>query len=528
VIVFFSGFRLIILLCYYRLDQKVLPWFCAPSFYMSWLILYPVWGKGPSLGERLKYFLIHAGPIFIKFGQVWVTRTDVLKNTTVIKALDELTDSMPAVDSNKIVQIIEATYQCSIGSIFEEFSMKPLASASIAQVHAAVYQGNSVVVKVLRPNIHRKVQRNLDLLTLCAQFMHCFKRFKSARLLEVAKEFCLITKKELNLKGEAANASQLKRNLSGESDVVQVPKMFFHLVKENILVAEYIGNSIKCNDIEALDRAHVDKAQLARNGVMIFLAQVFRDRFFHADMHPGNVGINIDNPDHPYFVLFDFGIMGSITPFDQRYIIDNLLAFIKKDYQKVAALHIESGWVPENVRLDHFESAVRSVCEPIYALPLREVSFARLFIELFHVAQSFQLINQPQLLMLQKTLFMVERLGASIDGEMNLWETAEPYLERWLKEQTSIPTFLKKIKNNLPYWFEKLPQVQNALLSQWDNARSVQPLYRTDFADQGKRTTQWWLWRFVLLCGKVLIASIIVLCCSWLILLFLAYGSGGA
>lgn len=418
--------------------------------------------KGKSRGERLRLALEELGPIFVKFGQMLSTRRDLLPED-IADELAKLQDQVPGFSGVAAQAMIETALGKTIDAVFSHFDLQPLASASIAQVHAAqLSTGEEVVIKVLRPGIEQKIRRDVALLYFLARIIERYWR-ESRRLkpTEVVAEFESTLMDELDLLREAANASQLRRNFP-HSPLVYVPLVYWEYTRVNIMVMERI-KGIPIADIAELKQHKVNLKVLAERGVEIFFTQVFRDCFFHADMHPGNIFVAASNPQSPQYVAVDFGIMGTLNPQDQRYLAENLLAFFKRDYRRVAELHVESGWVPLHTRIDQFEAAIRTVCEPIFERPLKEISFGHLLLRLFQTARRFDMQVQPQLVLLQKTLLSVEGLGRQLYPELDLWTTAKPFLEQWMHRQIGLRAMLRKIKNYAPYWAEKLPELPDAV-----------------------------------------------------------------
>tara|TARA_R110002096_G_scaffold246654_11_gene438982 strand:+ start:17052 stop:18698 length:1647 start_codon:yes stop_codon:yes gene_type:complete len=409
--------------------------------------------NGPR-GERIRKALEDLGPIFVKFGQILSTRQDLLP-PDIGEELSKLQDKVPPFADQQARQLIEQSLGESIEAIFAEFSASPLASASVAQVHTAtLHTGEDVVVKVLRPGIDKIIDADVALLYTLAELANKYwKEAKRLKPLEVVQEFDHTIHDELDLVREAANASQLRRNFAG-SDQLYVPDVYWDYTRQNVMVMERIyGTPI--GKIEVLRERGVDLKLLAERGVEIFFAQVFRDNFFHADMHPGNIFAS----DDAKYLAVDFGIMGSVTVADQRYLAENFLAFFQRDYFRVAQLHIESGWVPKHTRVDEFESAIRAVCEPIFEKPLKEISYGHLLLRLFQTARRFDMEVQPQLVLLQKTLLNIEGLGRQLYPDLDLWQTAKPYLEEWYKDTLGPKATFKKFKEHLPIMAEKLPEL---------------------------------------------------------------------
>lgn len=409
-------------------------------------------------GIRMRRACEDLGPIFIKFGQLLSTRIDMLPED-IATELVKLQDQVPPFCGIVAQKNIEASLGKNIDELFKEFNITPLASASIAQVHAAtMLDGTEVVVKILRPNIKKYVTRDLDLLLVIARLITivipAMRRFKPHAVIQEIRKSML---DELDLMREAANASQLRRNFMN-SHLLYVPEIYWTYTRTNLITMERIYGTPVSN-LTILKANNTDLRCLAERGVEIFFTQVFRDCFFHADMHPGNVWVSLKNPHNPQYLALDFGIMGTLNPADQHYLAENFLAFFKRDYRRVAELHIESGWVPKHTRIDEFESAIRCVCEPIFERPLKEISFGKTLLHLFQTARRFDMQIQPQLILLQKTLISVEGLGRQLYPDLDLWSTAKPFLEDWMRQRMSKKFFIKKIKTLGPYWIEKMPDL---------------------------------------------------------------------
>lgn len=424
-------------------------------------------------GERIRQALEELGPIFVKFGQVLSTRVDILPED-IIQELSRLQDRVPPFCGELARKLVEKDLGQPISIYFKEFDEIPLASASIAQVHRAMMLcGKEVVIKVLRPNIHKAIKRDVDLLKSIAK--HCSRYWKRSRQFkpkEIVAEFEKSLIDELDLMREAANASQLRRNFQN-STLLYIPEIHWPLTKNNIMVMERI-HGIPLHNVPVLVQQGFNPKQLAEMMVEVFFTQVFRDCFFHADMHPGNLFADLQNPKTPKIIAVDFGIMGSLGPTDQRYLAENFLAFFKRDYRRVAELHKESAWVPSFVRVDEFEASIRAVCEPIFERPLKEISFGTLLLRLFQTASRFHVEIQPQLILLQKTLLNVEGLGRRLYPDLDIFTTARPILEKWMKTQIGMSATLRKIKLHAPYWLEKLPDIPNLLYAALSNASDKQ------------------------------------------------------
>jgi ubiquinone biosynthesis protein len=413
-------------------------------------------------GERLRLALEELGPIFVKFGQALSTRRDLLP-VDVADELAKLQDRVPPFPGDIAVKMIEETFGRPIGEIFGDFESTPLAAASIAQVHAATLKsGDDVVVKVLRPDMRAVIDLDLEVLdTLAALADEYWEDARPVRPIEVVHEYRKTVIDELDLMREAGNAAQLRRNFAGSS-LLYVPQVYWDYCRQNVLVMERIHGVI-VSQVDELRARGTDIPKLAENGVEIFFTQVFRHNFFHADMHPGNIFVQIDDPKNPRYAAVDFGIVGTLQPRDQHFLAENFMAFFNRDYARIAALHIESGWVPRGTRVDELESAVRTVCEPIYNKPLKEISFAQVLLRLFETARRFDMQVQPQLILLQKTLFNIEGLGRQLYPELDLWKTAQPVLREWMRERTRPRTILREIRARIPDALITLRQVPGIL-----------------------------------------------------------------
>jgi ubiquinone biosynthesis protein len=405
--------------------------------------------KRLPIGVRLRHALEELGPIFVKFGQAVSVRRDLL-SPELARELAKLQDQVPPFASADAVAIIERAFQRDVGSVFAEFEREPLAAASIAQVHAArLADGSSVVVKVLRPGVRVLIERDIEVLYQLAQLAQSY--WPDARRLhpvEVVEEFQKTLLHELDLMREAGNAAQLKRNFA-DSDMLYVPQIHWDYCRTNVMTMERIWG-IPIGDIDALNASGANIRVLAENGVEIFFTQVFRHNFFHADMHPGNLFIDVREPSYPRYIAIDFGIVGTLSENDQHYLAENFLAFFKRDYRRVAQLHVDSGWVPADTRVDELESAVRAVCEPIFDKPLKDISFGVVLLRLFETAREFDMEVQPQLVLLQKTLLSIEGLGRQLYPELDLWKTAKPVLEEWMRERRDPRVQLRRLAERWP------------------------------------------------------------------------------
>jgi len=426
-------------------------------------------------GLRIRRALEELGPIYVKFGQIISTRRDLLPDDIAIE-LTRLQDQVPPFPDAKSRAIIEKAYGKSVAEMFAEFEPTPFASASIAQVHGAtLHNGNRVVVKVLRPNILPIIQRDISLLYFVAEnIQRHWEPGKRLRPVEIVAEFEKTILDELDLMREAANASQLRRNFRG-SDIIYVPEVYWDYTRTNVMVMERI-HGIPISNIGDLRAAGINLKTLAEHGVEIFFTQVFRDSFFHADMHPGNIFVSNDGK----YIAVDFGIMGTLNATDQRYLAENFLAFFNRDYHRVAQLHIDSGWVAKDTRVDEFEAAIRTVCEPIFDKPLKEISFGQLLLRLFQVARRFNMEVQPQLVLLQKTLLNIEGLGRQLYPELDLWKTAKPFLERWMAQQIGPKSLIRHLRENVPLWAERLPKIPNLFYDVLEQAKKGTLKYQLD------------------------------------------------
>ncbi len=441
---------------YYRLDQMVL----ANSKYRSliWLNRLLPWNWRPTCqggrGVRLRLALEELGPIFIKLGQALSTRKDLLPEDISVE-LTKLQDDCPPFDEDHSRQIIEKGLKRSISDAFASFEATPMASASMAQVHAAtLHSGEDVVVKVVRPDIKPVIEQDVSIMFTLARLVElAVKESRRLHPTEVVGEFEKTILDEMDMMREAANAAQLKRNFA-DSNLLYVPEIYWSHTNENVMTMERIYGT-RISETDKLIADGIDLTDLSAKGVTIFFTQVFKHNFFHADMHPGNIFVL---PDGRYAAI-DFGIMGTLTPEDQRYLAENFLAFFNRDYLRVAELHIESEWVPKDTRVNELESAIRAVCEPIWDRPLKEISFGLFLMRLFQTARRFGMEVQPQLVLLQKTLLNIEGLGRQLDDELDLWDTAKPFLEDWMQERVGLKSLAKNVKRNLPFWIENAPQL---------------------------------------------------------------------
>ena len=436
------------------LDKEKLPLsirvFLAPAVFFG--------RANGSRGERLRKALEELGPIFVKFGQLLSTRPDLVPEDISVE-LSSLQDNVPPFPSQLFKKNIELALDGSVDELFLSFEPDPLASASVAQVHAAVLaDGRDVVVKAVRPNIEKTIRKDIALLYTLARLVKTYSE-DGERLhpLEVVKDYESVIIEELNLQSEGANASLLRHNFAN-SPMLHVPEIYWPYSNKDVLVMERIYG-IPVTDIDRLEAAGVDFKLLAQRGVEIFFTQVFEHNFFHADMHPGNIFVDATNPKSPTYIAVDCAIMGSLSSEDQFYMARNLLAMFQRDYRLVAELHIRSGWVPKDTSINDFTGAIRSVCEPIFQRPLSEISLGHMLIDLFTTARRFNMEVQPSLVLLQKTLLNIEGLGRQLYPDLDLWQTAQPYLEQWLKDRYSPKSMFNQLKRYAPDWLEHFPQI---------------------------------------------------------------------
>ncbi len=431
--------------------------------------------KEKSQATRLRLCLEQLGPVYVKFGQMLSTRRDLLSED-IADELAKLQDNVPAFSNDKARQLISNNLQRPIEEVFSEFEPTPLASASIAQVHTATLKENNekIVIKVIRPNIKKVILSDTALMATFAKILAKVIPELGHRLrpVEVVEEYKRTILNELDMKVESANTEVLRNNFI-DSDALYVPRIYPQYCYPNMLVMERIYG-IPVGDIEALKAQGTNLQLLAERGVEVFFTQVFRDSFFHADMHPGNVFVSRETPENPKYIGIDCGIIGTLNKDDQRYLAENFIAFFNEDYRKVATLHVDSGWVPQDTNVEEFELAIRRVLEPIFAKPLAEISFGHVLVSLFDTARQFNMQVQPQLVLLQKTLLYIEGLGRQLYPELDLWKTAKPFLERWLKEQMGAKALYQGIKNNAPFWAEKMPELPNLIYDNLKQSRRNQ------------------------------------------------------
>jgi ubiquinone biosynthesis protein len=413
-------------------------------------------------GVRLRMALEQLGPIFIKFGQVLSTRRDLLP-LDVADELAKLQDRVPPFPAAKAAALVERAFGGKLEDLFASFEPEPVASASIAQVHfATLKDGRDVAVKVLRPGMLEVIEDDLTLLHTLARWVERLSADgKRLRPREVVAEFDVYLHDELDLVREAANAAQLRRNMQG-LDLVMIPEMIWDYCTSTVIVMERMYG-IPISQAQRLRDAGVDLPKLARDGVTIFFTQVFRDGYFHADMHPGNIQVSTAPATFGRYIALDFGIIGTLTEWDKEYLAQNFIAFFRRDYKRVAELHVESGWVPPSTRVDALENAIRAVCEPHFDRPLKDISLGQVLMRLFQTSRRFNVEIQPQLVLLQKTLLNIEGLGRQLDPELDLWSTAKPFLERWMNQQVGWQGLVERMKNEAPRYAQLLPELPRLL-----------------------------------------------------------------
>jgi len=456
-------FRLIAInftLARFGLDEIILSMHFFRPLYLLGLVNPFNWfrSNNRSQAERLRLCIESLGPIFIKFGQMLATRRDLFGDE-IGDELEKLLDRVPPFPWPQAREIIEQQLGMPLEKAFRAFDEKEIASASIAQVYAAqLPDGQDVVVKIVRPGIEKLIRKDIEVLLLLAKMADRYwDEARRVKPIQIVREFETTILNELDLVREAANASELRRNFEGSPDLY-VPFVHWDYCRPRVMVMERISG-IAVTDIERLRANQTNFEVLSRKGVEIFFTQVFRHNYFHADMHPGNIFVSRDNPDNPKYIAVDFGIMGSLSTSDQRYLAENFVAFFNRDYRRVAELHVDSGWVDSDTRIDEFEAAIRSVCEPMFQRPLSEISFGQLLLRLFQTARAFNMEIQPQLLLLEKTFLHIEGIGRQLYPQLDLWDTAKPFIERWLSEQLGVRALVKGMKKNLPYIAEHLPDL---------------------------------------------------------------------
>ncbi len=474
------------------------------------LLLWPYYwfGRRPEAprGVRIREALQELGPIYVKFGQSVSTRQDLLPED-IGAELAKLQDQVPPFPAPVARSEVERAYGRLAEAVFATFDDQALAAASIAQVHAArLHSGEEVVVKVLRPRVREQVERDLEVLYAFARLAErWWPESRRLRPVELVAEYEKTILNELDLMRETANAAQLRRNFDNDPKIY-VPQVYWDYCRPNVMVIERI-HGIPIDDMAALRAAHVNIPRLAANGVAIFFTQVFRDNFFHADMHPGNIFVDASDPEQPRYCAVDFGIVGTLTDSDRRYLAENFLAFFERDYHRVAQLHVDSRWVPPGTRVDEFEAAIRSVCEPVFNKPLKDISFGQVLLRLFQTARQFDMHVQPQLMLLQKTLVQIEGLGRMLYPELDLWETGLPVLRRWVREQSGPRATLRRLRRELPdlrYTLEQLPMALRRFVETQAGSAPLPPPAPAAPARESRRE------RYALGAGAVLLVTAVL------------------
>ncbi len=472
--------RIVLVVSRYRLD-KLVRVNHAESGKLHWalrlILKLGPWRLFPpntlSDGERLRKALEKLGPVFTKFGQMLSTRRDLLPRD-IADELAKLQDDVPPFSEAAAINLIETALGAPVGDLFAEFESNPLASASVAQVHCATLKNDKkVVVKVVRPGIEKVIRQDMALLfTLARLIQKYLPDGYRLRPVEVVSDYQTTILDELDLQREASNTSQLKRNCA-EQGLVYVPEVYWDYTRRNVFVMERI-DGIPVTNIADLEARGTDLKLLAERGVEIFFTQVFKDSFFHADMHPGNIFIDASDPDDPTYIAIDCAIIGSLSDFDQYYLARNLLAIFQRDYRECAQLHVKCGWVPPGTKVHEFESAMRAVCEPVFEKPISEISFGQLLIYLFQTARRFNMEVQPSLVLLQKTLLNIEGLGRQLYPQLDLWTTAQPFLENWVQQRYSPQGVIDRLWHHAPSWLEQLPQLPEAVFDSLQQTKELE------------------------------------------------------
>lgn len=497
--VFFRFITILRVFLRYRLDELI-PHEHLPLRARLLLLPCKLFAKSPlNRGERLRRACEQLGPIFVKFGQLLSTRPDLVPDD-IVAELNYLQDSVAPFPNDEFRKIVERALGAPVETIFSDYEHEPLASASVAQVHAATLKnGKAVVIKAIRPNIEPIIAQDVALLLQLAKLLEKYSvDGRRLRPVEIVEDYRNTIFDELNLQKEAANASQLRRNFANSS-LLYVPEVYWEYTRNNVMVMERIYG-IPVTNLDELRAQNTDMKKLAERGVEIFFTQVFDHNFFHADMHPGNIFVSRENPALPQYIAVDMAIVGSLTRADQYYLARNLLAMFRRDYRQVAELHVQSGWVPAHVRVEELEAAIRMVCEPIFEKPLKDISFGHVLISLFRTARRFDMPVQPQLVLLQKTLLNIEGLGRQLYPDLDLWTTAHPFLERWLKKRFHPKSLWGELKRYGPEWMEKFPQIPQLIfngLQQLQNVGELAPeLHKTAQqlqARSAQSTRRYWL-----------------------------------
>ena len=508
----FRGVYIVFIVLRFGLDELVLNSFEKPGLRLLARMVSIGRDLRAPRGQRLREALERLGPIFVKFGQVLSTRRDLLP-PDLADELAKLQDRVPAFPSDVAVAIIERSFGRGLNDIFVTFEHQPVASASIAQVHFATIKDRhgierEVAVKVLRPGMLTVIDKDLSLMRMMANWVERLsydgKRLKPR---EVVAEFDKYLHDELDLVREAANAAQLRRNMEG-LDLVLIPEIFWDFCHTDVMVMERM-KGVPISQTERLRQAGVDIPKLARDGVTIFFTQVFRDGFFHADMHPGNLQVSLEPESFGRYVLLDFGIVGTLTEYDKEYLAQNFTAFFRRDYKRVAELHVESGWVPADTRVDELESAIRAVCEPYFDRPLKEISLGMVLMRLFQTSRRFNVEIQPQLVLLQKTLLNIEGLGRQLDPDLDLWSTAKPFLEKWMVEQVGPKKLWEQLRAEAPRYAKLIPELPRLVHDFLKHRQSGDNVQLQRLIEEQRRTN--WLLQRVVWGGVGFLAGLIAM-----------------
>ncbi|RKS85142.1 2-octaprenylphenol hydroxylase [Orbus hercynius] len=500
----FKAYQLGEFLPKYRLSAKF-------KFVLALLFWVRKRAKAKEGGERLVLALQELGPIWVKLGQMLSTRRDLLPDP-IAEQLVKLQDQVAPFDGQIAQQMIEQALGHSIDHYFTDFDITPLASASIAQVHCATLKqsGAKIIIKVLRPEIKPVIDADIEVMYwLSAQLEKYLPDANRLRSAEIVRDYHATLLNEMNLLREADNTSRLRQNFIN-SDMLYIPYVYRELCRSNVMVEERISG-VPISDIAQLKARNVNLKLLAERGVNVFFTQVFRDNFFHADMHPGNIFIDVKEPINPRYIGIDCAIVGELSRDDQRFLAQNFIAFFNRDYQKIASLYVQSAWVPEDTDIVALESAMRAVCEPIFAKPLGEISFAQILFHLFQVARQFNMVIQPQLVLLEKTLFYIEGLGRQLYPQLDLWATAKPFLESWYHEQTSIKHITKQFIDTLPQWHEVLPELP-ARIKQYEREQKKLVLHIERLTKQLElaKTKQCCAWKVAIIVS-IIVTSVMML-----------------
>ena len=466
------GLRILLTVIRFRLDTILLE--LTADHWLRWFLLSRYLPKPrKSSALRLREALEHLGPVFIKFGQILSTRRDLLP-IDYADQLAKLQDQVPPFPTNEAIARIESSLNRSLNNLFSDFRREPIASASLAQVHAArLRDGNEVVVKVIRPDVADRIRKDLALIFQAVTFLHAISRdARRLRLIEVVQDYEETIFNELDLTKEAQNTTKLRYNFA-ESQLLYVPRVFRDFTTTDVLVLERI-HGVPISATNELVAQGTDLKKLAVRGVETFFTQVFEHNFFHADMHPGNIFIDVKDPANPSYIAVDCAIMGQLTPEDQTYLAQNIIAFFNQDFAEIAQLHAESGWIGAESDVQAFEQVIRELCEPLFLQPLSQISFGHFLLNLFTTARQFNMEVQPQLVLLQKTLLNIEGLGRQLDPDLDLWTTAKPFMERWMQKRYGVEATLKAFTDNAPKLLGQLPRLPHLLLTAGDRLASVE------------------------------------------------------